>query len=191
MHIDYRKAIRRQIMLEKDSIKSYFSKELQWIKDTDLRDKVMNVWLTAADIGGWKNLDEVPFTLLFQNSGRLIDHTRRVTNLAKCVMDQRSENINQDYLVSGALLHDVGKLLEYTKKDGKIIKSEYGEKFRHPVSGSLLAKECGIPDEVVFIIYAHSHEGDNLKRSPEAIIVNHCDFIDFEIKKSQAQIYED
>lgn len=106
-------------MLEKENIQTYFSKELQWIKDLNLRDKVMNVWLTAADIGGWKNLDEVPFTLLFQNSGKLIDHTRRVTNLAKCVMDQRSENINQDYLVSGALLHDIGKLLEYKKKRWK------------------------------------------------------------------------
>jgi hypothetical protein len=36
----------------------------------------------------------------------------------------------------------------------------------------------------VLIIYAHSHEGDKLKRSPEAVIVNHSDFIDFEIKKS-------
>jgi len=74
--------------------------------------------------------------------------------------------------------------MEYEKIGGKYVKGEYGKKFRHPVSGALLAKECGLPDEVVLIIYAHSHEGDNLKRSPEAIIVNHCDFIDFEIKKS-------
>jgi len=171
-------------MLEKGNIQTFFSKELQWIKDPDLRNKVVKVWLTAADIGGWKNIDKVPFTLLFENSGRLIDHTKRVTNLVKCIMDQRDEYMNQDHLISGALLHDVGKLLEYAEKDGKVIKSDYGDKFRHPVSGSLLAKECGLPDEVVFIIYAHSHEGDKLKRSPEAIIVNHCDFIDFEIKKT-------
>lgn len=74
--------------------------------------------------------------------------------------------------------------MEYVKKDGKYVKGKYGEKFRHPVSGALLAKELGLPDEVVLIIYAHSHEGDKLKRSPEAVIVNHSDFIDFEIKKS-------
>ena len=66
----------------------------------------------------------------------------------------------------------------------KYVKCDYAKKFRHPVSGALLAKECGLPDEVVYIIYAHSKEGDITERSPEAIIVNHCDFIDFEIKKS-------
>ena len=62
--------------------------------------------------------------------------------------------------------------------------SEYGKKFRHPVSGALLAKELGLPDEVVLIIYAHSHEGDKCERTPESFIVHHCDFIDFHIKKS-------
>jgi len=171
-------------MVEKNDIEAVFSKELQWIKNSDLRDKVIAVWKKAADMGGWQNLDEVPFTLLIENSGKLTDHTKRITNLAKCVYDAREENLNEDYLIAGALLHDVGKLLEYENVDGKYVKSEHGKQFRHPVSGALLAKELGLPDEVVFIIYAHSHEGDNLKRSPEAIIVNHCDFIDFEIKKS-------
>jgi len=170
--------------MEKSVVEGCFSKELNWIRDLDLRNKVVKVWLTAADMGGWKNLDDVPFTLLFENSGRLTDHTKRVTNLAKCILDKREEKINQDYLISGALLHDVGKLLEYTKKDGKVVKSEYGKKFRHPVSGSKIAWKCDLPDEVVQIIFAHSHEGDNTERSPEAYIVHHCDFIDFHIRKS-------
>jgi HD superfamily phosphodiesterase len=64
------------------------------------------------------------------------------------------------------------------------VKSEYGKKYRHPISGASLAKELGLPDEVALIIRAHSYEGDKLKRSPEAVIVNHSDFIDFDIKKS-------
>jgi len=171
-------------MIEKSDIEACFSKELHWIKNSDLRNKVVKVWLTVADIGGWKNLDDVPFTLLIEDSGRLTDHTKRVTNLAKCIKDQRDENINQNYLIAGALLHDVGKLLEYAMKDRKVVKSEYGKKFRHPVSGSKLAWKCDLPDEVVQIIFAHSHEGDNIDRSPEAYIVHHCDFIDFHIRKS-------
>lgn len=171
-------------MVEIREIETCFSKELQWIKDPILRDKVVKTWMIAADIGGWKDLDQVPFTLLFENSGRLTDHTKRVTNLAKTVMDQRNEVINQDYLIAGALLHDVGKLLEYKMKDGKVVKSEYGKKFRHPVSGSKIAWTCGLPDEVAHIIYAHSHEGDKTERSTEAYIVHHCDFIDFHIRKS-------
>ena len=171
-------------MVQKDEIKSVFFDELEWINDATLREKVVEVWFEAAKRGKWESLDEVPFTLLFENSGRLTDHTKRVTKLAKCILEARDENINGDYLTAGALLHDVGKLLEYEKIDGKYVKGSYGKKFRHPVSGALLAKELGLPDEVVLIIYAHSHEGDKLERSPEAIIVNHCDFIDFEIRKS-------
>ena len=171
-------------MIQKCDIKECFSTQLKWIKDTALQDMVVEVWKKAIDIRRWNSLDEIPFTLLFEDSGLLTDHTKRITNCAKAIYDQRDEDINLDYLIAGALLHDVGKIVEYEKKDGKVVKSEYGEVFRHPVSGSKLAWQVGLPDEVVHIIYAHSHEGDKTKRSLEAIIVNHCDFIDFQIKKS-------
>jgi len=172
-------------MVEKGDIEVVFSEELSWIKDTELQNKVVTVWKAAADRGNWKTLDDVPFTLLIENSGLLTDHTKRITTLAKSVMGTRQEHLNEDYLIAGALLHDVGKLLEYElKDDGTVVKSEFGKQMRHPVSGSKLAEEIGLPEEIVHIIYAHSKEGDTIERSLEAIIVNHCDFIDFEIKKS-------
>lgn len=174
-------------MVEIKEIQNTFSEELRWIKDKKLRDKVVEVWRVAADKGNWDDLDKVPFTLLIENSGKLTDHTKRITNLAKAVYDKREEKINLDYLIAGALLHDVGKLLEYEKVGEKVVKGEYGKKFRHPVSGALLARELGLPDEVVLIIYAHSHEGDKLERSPESVIVHHCDFIDFHIRKSMVK----
>ncbi len=174
-------------MVDKNVIQKIFSEELQWIKKEDLREKVIEAWLEASKEGGWRNLDDVPFTLLFENSGCLVDHTKRVVKLVKAVMEQREEHINQDILIAGALLHDVGKLLEYTTDGNRVVKSEYGKIFRHPVSGALLAKKIGLPDEVVHIIYAHSHEGDNTKRSIEAYIVHHCDFIDFHIRKTQVE----
>jgi putative nucleotidyltransferase with HDIG domain len=171
-------------MVEKSEIELCFFKELQWISDENLKNKVIKVWMEAAKQGKWKTIEDAPFTLLIEKSGKLTDHTKRITNLAKTIYDQRKERLNLDFLIAGALLHDVGKLLEYEEEQGEYVKSELGKKFRHPLSGALLAKEIGLPLEVVFIIYAHSHEGDNLKRSSEAIIVNHCDFIDFELKKS-------
>ena len=179
----YRKQNVEVTMVDIEDIKRSFS-ELQWIKNTELREKVAKVWTEAAKRGKWKSLKDVPFTLLLENSGCLVDHTKRITHLVKSIYDQRDEYLNLDALIAGALLHDVGKLLEYEVKNGAVVKSNYGSIFRHPVSGALLAHAMGLPDEIVHIIYAHSHEGDTLKRSPEAIIVNHCDFIDFEIKKS-------
>lgn len=171
-------------MVEKKEIKQIFSEELQWIKDADLREKVVDTWKTAADQGGWDTLDIVPFTLLFEDSGKLTDHTKRVTHLCKAIYDERDELMNLDYLIAGALLHDVGKLLEYDIVNGTVVKGAYGERFRHPVSGALLAKSLKLPDDVVLIIYAHSHEGEKCKRTAEAYIVHHCDFIDFHVRKS-------
>ncbi|EMR74936.1 hypothetical protein MBGDF03_00660, partial [Thermoplasmatales archaeon SCGC AB-540-F20] len=48
-------------MIEKGDIEKCFP-ELQWIKDTDLRGKVVEVWKKAADRGKWNTLDDVPFT---------------------------------------------------------------------------------------------------------------------------------
>jgi len=172
------------MVVNKENIESIFSKELQWINDKDLRNKVVEVWKEAADRGNWNSIEDVPFTLAFKKSGKLTAHTKRMTNIARAVYDQRTEDLNLDYLIAGALLHDVGKLLEFVKIDDKFIKSEYGKKFGHPISGAKLAEELDLPNEVVLIIHAHSYEGDKLKRSPEAVIVNHSDFIDFDIKKS-------
>jgi len=169
--------------MDEKEIESIFLEELKWIKDEKLKNKVIEVWKTAADRGGWKKFDKVPFTLLFENSGKLTDHTKRMTNLVKAVYDQREEDLNLDYLIAGALLHDVGKLLEYDIVDGKVVKGEYGKRFRHPVSGALLAQELGLPEEIVLIIYAHSHEGEKCERTAEAYIVHYCDFIDFRIRK--------
>lgn len=169
-------------MIDECTIEEYFP-ELGWIQQKDLRNKVVKVWKTAADRGHWQRLQDIPFTLLFENSGLLADHTRRITKLAWNVANAREETLSRDFLIAGALLHDVGKLLEYEMKDGKVVKSSFGEKTRHPAAGAQLAEACKLPKEVVHIIAAHSHEGDSMNRTPEAIIVHHCDFIDFEIKK--------
>jgi len=158
--------------------------EIQWISDVKLRHQVIDIWEAAVKQGGWTSLDQIPFTLLFENSGKLTEHTRRVTQLCKSVADTRKETLNMDYLIAGALLHDVGKVVEYTLVNGKPVKSDYGKRFRHPVSGTKLAWQHGLPDDIALIIYAHSHEGDNCERTPESYIVHHCDFIDFHIKKS-------
>jgi hypothetical protein len=51
---------------------------------------------------------------------------------------------------------------------------------RHPFSGAALAYEFGLPDEVQHIIAVHAGEGDKVKRSPAATLVNKADFMSFE-----------
>jgi hypothetical protein len=55
---------------------------------------------------------------------------------------------------------------------------------RHPVSGYGLVLEAGLPVEIAHIVAAHSREGESVNRSPEAIVIHHCDFIDFDIART-------
>jgi len=166
--------------------------ELQEISDSGLKEKTVKVWQEAIKGGGWKieDLHKIPFTLLIEDTSvSLIEHTRAVTiccaEIATALekMYDGRVSINKDYLLAGALLHDVGKLLEYKKEKDKIVKSEEGELLRHPISGSALAFSLGLPQEVIHVIAAHSKEGDGARRSVEAVIVNHADFLNFDIFK--------
>lgn len=158
--------------------------ELYKIHDKVLRSHVVDVWLLAMKRGGWKKIEGIPFTLLIDTKRTLVEHTRAVTRMAMSIARERHD-MDLDIVIAGGLVHDVGKLLEYTRKKGQFIKSVYGTRMRHPVSGYALAREAGLPEEVAHIIATHSTEGEKVKRSPESIVIHHCDFIDFEIEKSR------
>jgi putative nucleotidyltransferase with HDIG domain len=164
--------------------------ELEWISDPDLREKTARTWevalersvLTAGD------LNRIPFTLLCGPDLKVtfMDHKRCVVHVARDAgmkMNEFFRNdlpVNMDVLISGAILADVGKMLEYElDADGKAVQGKYGQYLRHPFSGVSLAEECGVPPEVCHIIAAHAHEGDLVKRTTEAYIVHHADFMTF------------
>ena len=166
--------------------------EFQFIRDEYLREKTINIWEQAVQVGGWslEDLLEMPFTLLIPNTNvNLIMHTRAVTlcamKIATVLIEEYGEKvkINQDFLLSGALLHDVGKLFEYTREDGRFVKSVQGKLLRHPISGAAFAAKFDVPDEVIHIIAAHSKEGDGARTTVEAVIVNHADFVNFDALK--------
>jgi len=167
--------------------------EIELIDDHDLRDKVVACWQEAIAYRGWTEdlLRSIPFTLLAENVQiTFIDHVRAVCLMcvaADKVLDEihasKKTPVNRDYLVAGALLADVGKLLEFEIVDGKPVKSDYGKHIRHPFSGVGLAFKHDLPSEIMHIIATHSKEGAGEKRSPESIIFHHADFIDFELVK--------
>jgi putative nucleotidyltransferase with HDIG domain len=166
--------------------------ELRLIQDPELREKTTTVWVEALKRGGWtvEDLKDMPFTLLIPRTDvNLIEHTRAVTltalRIAEVLMEEYKErvHIHRDCLLSGSLLHDIGKLFEYKREGGKFLKSKEGELLRHPISGAAFAFKHGLPPEVIHIIAAHSKEGDGSRRTIEAIIVNHADFVNFDVLK--------
>lgn len=171
--------------------------EIEWIQDKELQNKVVNTFKDALITGNWEaeDMNNIPFTLLIPNCPfSYRDHIRGVTRIAKASMDEfngiyASKNNNfkldNDTLIAGALLHDVGKLVEYEKdSDGNTVKSQLGKDLRHPFSGTFLALRNGCSGQIGHIIANHAAEGDGTLRSPEAVIVNKADFINFETVKS-------
>ena len=172
--------------------------ELEWIKDAQLREQTTSTWALALQksVLTPDDLNTIPFTLLCGPDLKVsfMDHKRAVVHIAKDCGEQMNKffktdlPVNMDILIAGAILADVGKLLEYVMKDGKSVQGSYGKYLRHPFSGVSLAEQCDVPPAVCHIIATHAGEGDMVKRSTEAFVVHHADFMTFEPFKDRLKI---
>ena len=162
--------------------------ELDWIEDESLREKVARTWEIALERSPLDadDLQKIPFTLLVPNCpATFMQHKRGVVHIARRSAEAMQEflghalPIDLDTVIAGAILADVGKVLEYEKVDGEAQQSARGRALRHPFTGVAVALECGVPDEVCHIIAAHAGEGDLVKRTTEATIVHHADFMSY------------
>ncbi|MBS1261927.1 MAG: hypothetical protein MAG453_01263 [Calditrichaeota bacterium] len=165
--------------------------EFREIHDDTLRENVIACWLDAMNRGGWApdDLGSIPFSLLIEDLDvSFLDHVRACAKLSAAIHDLLADHygdrlaLNRDHLIAGALIADVGKLLEYRPDAEKgAAKAEHGRYLRHPFSSVGLGWARNLPDEVLHIAAVHSKEGAGFKRSREAIIFHHADFIDFQL----------
>ncbi len=163
--------------------------EIDWIASESLREQVARTWELALDRSPLTpgDLRSIPFTLVVPDCpASFMDHKRCVVHIALRSAEAMQEflgsslAIDMDTVVAGAILADVGKPLEYALEDGRLVQSDRGRALRHPFTGVALAMECGVPDEVCHVIAAHAAEGNLVRRSTEAWIVHHADFMSFE-----------
>jgi len=164
--------------------------ELDWIQDENLREQTAKTWELALErsVLAPDDLNRIPFTLLCGPDLKVtfMDHKRSVVHIARDAGQKINDmyhgelTCNMDVLIAGAILADVAKLLEYVlDENGKAIQGTYGKYLRHPFSGVSLAEECGVPAEVCHIIATHAGEGNMVKRTTEAYVVHHADFMTF------------
>jgi putative nucleotidyltransferase with HDIG domain len=163
--------------------------EIEWIKNEKLRSKVLDCWVYAIENSVFEpeDLDVIPFSLLIKDCGvSFMNHKRTAVQLSVDIANKMKENFgdeitfDMDILIAGAILIDVGKLIEYDRVNGKLTTSKAGILLRHPFSGVAIADRFDLPPEVLHIVAYHAKEGDLAKRSVEAIIVHHADFVSFE-----------
>lgn len=162
------------------------------IQDEELRNRVLAVWEEALSIGKWHldDLEKMPYTLLIENVDITFpQHVSVVCKLCIAMEDVLQSaygdryDIDRDALIAGALLADVGKLIEFKEVDGKYEWASMYKFLRHPFTGVGLCFKHEIPEKVMHIVATHSWEGDKFKRRPESIIFHHADFTDFDLTK--------
>lgn len=171
--------------------------ELEWIQDAGLKKRTLDTWcegfrrspLEPAD------LHKIPFTLLIPDcTVSFIAHKRAVVHVAvesarameRFFKDQMP--FDMDILTAGSILIDVGKLLEYEKTGGEPRQSARGKLLRHPFSGAGLCQEMGLPDSIIHMVATHSKEGNLGKRTVEAWIVHHADFMSFDALRDPLKV---
>lgn len=168
--------------------------ELQWIGDPGLRQKTLETWCAAFERSPLEpsDLDKIPFTLQIPGCEvSFMAHKRAVVHVsvlsAKAMRQFFGDRmpIDMDVLTAGAILIDVGKLMEYERSGGNLRQSVRGKLLRHPFSGAGLCQEMGLPDAVTHMVATHAREGSLGKRTVEAWIVHHADFMSFEALKDR------
>jgi putative nucleotidyltransferase with HDIG domain len=192
-------------MIDEKAIHSLFNKQLNRIQNPEIRAKVVKTFVLACERGNWESIEELsrmPFTLLTDPLGvNFIEHTIAVTEGAAALGRAQTDSyaklpyaIDFDRLYAGGLLHDVGKLLEIEADgQGGFRKSLTGKLARHPVSGAILASECGLPGDIINIIVCHAKEGESRPQVVEAVLIHQADFATFDplVMKQKGTLIED
>lgn len=163
--------------------------EINHIKNENLQSKCISTFLAALQSGGWnkQNIGLCPVSLTRVANKELnnqFDHVRVVTKIALNMLENLEETYRKnlkirDFVIAGALLHDVGKFVEFVPDDKTVKYAENAKLMRHPLSGAIIAAKEGLPDEIVHIIAVHSFEGKESYESIESIIVKAADEVAF------------
>jgi hypothetical protein len=157
------------------------------IKDAKLRESTVKAWSIAWKESSYKNLKDAPFGMPEDapvgvtpyEGDTLVKHTNAVAGAAlamgRLLIQQYDVKINLDYVIAASILHDLDKIVMYEKRGGETVHSELGGKIVHGAYGGHIALLAGLPQDIVFIIMAHSPKVNVELPSPEGKLVTFSD----------------
>ena len=166
-------------MEEKKYIEKLFPR-IRDIKNDDLRDKVINVWLKAWEMSDYKRIEDhsswSPAREKLQLSN--VEHTNQVVEcaivVANVIEQTQKIKIDLDTLIAAAILHDVDKIILFHESTGKL--TPFGRLLTHTHLANFLGLEEKLPFEVVHAISAHSQTfSRESPKTPEALIISKLD----------------
>lgn len=156
--------------------------EVEWIKDAELKEKVIAIWQKACQESPHTSIYNGVFNKNYDPQADfrdgLVYHTRLTTqlayNCAKVNNELEEKQLNLDYIVAGGLLHDVCKIVEKGVGGNS---TDWGKHITHGIYSIVLAKEYDIPMEILHIICAHTVNLNMQTKTTEAAILHHCDYM--------------
>ena len=166
---------------EKDHISRLFP-AIQKIQNKEIREKVILTTYNAWKSGNFGKVEDTHQWEPVRNriSYTNVEHTNQVCQASEKMADLLEQmlkfRIQRDYLLAGAILHDVDKMVIFDAQSGGF--RESGGKLKHAETGASLALKEGLPEEVAHIIGAHSPTYSSTPpKTMEALIVNVADLL--------------
>jgi 3'-5' exoribonuclease len=167
----------------------------------EIEDKELKLILTSLfqDDAFFEKFITAPAAKKYHHNykGGLLVHTNEVVEICKTI-STIYEDINGDLLISGAILHDIGKIETYDYKTERIEMNDKGIFLDHIFIGACILKEkmnsLNISEktkiDLIHLILSHHGNvelgwGSSVNpRIPEAIALHHADDMSAKISKS-------
>ncbi len=161
------------------------------IKDKELREKVLDILknprlsskafqkYTPEKIEKAASMFAIGSSSLGPVERDVLNHTVTLTEFcikaAELFREKYELKLNEDYLIAGALLHDIMKAFEF-KRDEKGELEPTGIMLDHTMLGVAELYARGFPEEVIHIVASHFGEGGPTPpRSFEALTLHYLD----------------
>lgn len=154
--------------------------EVNEIRDEDLREKVVDAWVTTLVASDFESLYDVPW---FPQSADVIgeqsqvEHIRDVITASIAVTDllieRRGMDIDRDVVVAAAITHDIDKLLEMSEESF----GDLGDWMPHPHMAAYVLEDHAIPYHVQHIALSHSPFSGVDPRTFEAKLIQLIDLL--------------
>ena len=165
------------------------------VKDAPLRKLLRALLGPQTESGAWYRKAPAAMRNHHAYVGGLLEHTLSVGKLCASMADHYGTIIDRDLLVTGALLHDVGKIREIATQAG-FPYTTHGKLLGHILLGIEMVHEAGrtlnVPDDRLRLVehLIAAHQGRYEWQSPrqphtlEALILHYADDTDAKLQQA-------
>lgn len=162
------------------------------IQDSKLRKKVVDIWVEAWRDGNYEKVEDISWLESWRNvfTWTNLDHVNQVTTLAievaKLAQEILGVKINMDYLIAGALVHDVDKGVMYDGKTKEL--TPIGKLLPHTAYSVYLSLKHKLPTEVIHMVASHTSYSMKRQMTAEALILHMVDYLSADLRNAKEGI---